>query len=138
MIGRRLMVLMAVLLGLTALATSLAPRPQPTRRGAATATPAPTVTPTPTVRSRPARVVARTLEADAKQPVRVHARVGDTVQLVITGDVLDSVEVEGFDEIEQIDPDSPALIELLADGKPASHAIRLIDSGREIGQLKID
>jgi hypothetical protein len=136
MIGRRLMVLMAVLLGLTALATSLAPRPRVVR-GGATATPIPTATASPTVRARPPQIVARTLEADAARPVTVRARVGDTVRLVVTGDVLDSVEIEGTDEIEQIDPDSPALFELLADER-ASHAIRLLDSGRRIGQLEID
>lgn len=136
MLGRRLMVLMAVLLGLTALATSLAPRPRVVHRQAATPPPAPTVAHTPAASARPARIVARTLEADASTPTVVNASVGDTVRLVVTGDVLDSVEIEGFDEIAPIDPDSPARFELLADRRSKS-AIRLIDSGRRIGLLQI-
>jgi hypothetical protein len=135
MLGRRLMVLMAVLLGLTALATVLAPRPRLARPGAA-APPGPTVAPRPAVEPAPSRIVERTLEADPARPVVVRARVGDTIRLVVKGEVLDSVEVEGFGEIEQVEPDSPARFELLAD-EPASHAIRLIDSDRRIGQLEI-
>jgi hypothetical protein len=131
------MVLMAVLLGLTALATSLAPRPRAIREGtAAKPTPAP-ATASPGARAKPARVVARTLEVDVGRAVTVRARVGDTIRLVVAGDILDSVEIEGTDEIEQIDPDSPARFELLADER-ASHAIRLLDSGRRIAQLDID
>ena len=136
MLGRRLMVLMAVLLGLTALATSLAPRPRVVRRPAATPPPAPTVAPRPAAPPRPARIVQRTLEADAAAPVVVNARVGDTIRLVIKGDVLDSVEIEGFDAIEPVEPDSPARFELFADER-ATSAIRLVDAGRRIGLLEI-
>ena len=136
MLGRRLMLLMAVLLGLTALATALAPRSPVDRQRTATPQPAPTVAPSPAVEPAKPRVVERTLEADPERPVVVRARVGDTVRLVIRGDILDSVEVEGLAEIEQVEPDSPALFELLAE-EPASHEIRLIDADKRIGRLEI-
>ena len=46
-LGRRLLVLFAVLLGLTALVTSLAPRPTTSRSGIVQPTPSPTATPSP-------------------------------------------------------------------------------------------
>ena len=136
MLGRRLMLLMAVLLGLTALATALAPRPRLDRQQSATPQPAPPVAPTPAAEPAQPRLVERTLEADPDRPVVVRARVGDTVRLVVRGDILDSVEVEGTGEIEQVEPDSPARFELLADER-ATHGIRLVDAGRRIGRLEI-
>ena len=136
MLGRRLMLLMAVLLGLTALATALAPRPRLDRQQSATPQPAPTVAPTPAAEPARPRVVERTLEADPERPVVVRASVGDTVRLVVRGDVLDSVEIEGLAEIEQVEPDSPARFELLAE-EPASHEIRLLDADKRIGRLEI-
>src|SRR5215210_1454768 len=109
MLGRRLLVLMAVLLGLTALAAALAPRPTvaPQRGGAtATPTPAPSATADGTAASR---VVTRTVKADAgARPTRVRARAGDTIRLSVSGDVLDAVELKGLDEIEPVEPGSPA------------------------------
>jgi hypothetical protein len=136
MLGRRLMILMAVLLGLTALATALAPRPRVDRQGSATPQPTPTVAARPAVEPSQARIVERTLEVDPARPAVVRARVGDTIRLVVRGEVLDSVEVEGFGEIEQIEPDSPARFELFADA-PATHPIRLLDSDKRIGRLVI-
>ena len=135
MLGRRLMVLMAVLLGLTALATALAPRPRLPRQEAATPQPAPTAA-RPTVEPATPRIVERTIEADPARPVVVRARVGDTVRLVVRGEVLDSVEIEGLGKIEPVEPDSPASFDLLADER-ASYTIRLLDSGQRIGQLEI-
>jgi hypothetical protein len=137
MLGRRLLVLMAVLLGLTALATSLAPRPGVSGRGSATPAPAPSAESRPAGGAEPSRVVERTLVADpGARPAVVLAHVGDTVRLMVKGDILDSVELEGFDEIEPVEPGSPARFELLAD-EPGTHALRLIDADRQIGRLEI-
>lgn len=137
MLGRRLLVLMAVLLGLTALATSLAPRPGLGGRGAA---PAPSQTPArgpSALRPDASRVIARTLVADpGRVPAVVRARVGDTVQLSVKGDVLDSVELVGLDQISTLEPGSPARFELLADAK-GRFGIRLLDADRSIGRLEV-
>src|SRR3954452_7979955 len=95
MLGRRLLVLMAVLLGLTALAAALAPRPTVTPPRSSL-TPSPTAAPTRAATAGTAsRVVARTLSADAGAGrggnVVVRAREGDTLRLTVRGDVLDSV-----------------------------------------------
>ncbi len=133
MLGRRLLVLMAVLLGLTALATSLAPRPGLAGRDAGS-TPAPTAAASPPGASR---VITRTVVADpGRTPAIVRVNVGDTLELDVKGDVLDSVEIEGLNEISTLEPGSPAHIELLADA-PGRYAIHLLDANRDIGRLQV-
>jgi hypothetical protein len=137
MLGRRLLVIMAVLLGLTALATALAPRPTVApQRGDATRSPSaePSASPASPTASR---VVTQTVNADAgAPPARVRARAGDTIQLMVRGDVLDAVELQGLDEIEPVEPGSPARFEFLAEG-PGEHAILLQEADRRVGLLVI-
>ena len=147
MLGRRLLVLMAVLLGLTALTTALAPRPRVTSPQA-TSTPRPTpsaatpsarraAAPAPRRAQQPSHVVSRTIDASVgARPARVRARAGDTVRLVVRGDVLDAVELEGLDEIEPVEPGSPARFEFLAEA-PGEHPIVLLDDERRVGLLDI-
>ena len=136
MLGRRLLVLMAVLLGLTALTTALAPRPRVTSPQA-TSTPRPTPSAATPSAPQPSRVVSRTIDASVgARPARVRARAGDTVRLAVRGDVLDAVELEGLDEIEPVEPGSPARFEFLAEA-PGEHAIMLLDAERRVGLLDI-
>ncbi len=137
MLGRRILVLMAVLLGLTALATALAPRPAVvTDPGGASSSPAPepsAAAPGPGA----SRVVTQTIDVDAGARLsRVRARAGDTVRLSVRGDVLDAVELQGLDQIEAVEPGSPARFEFLAES-PGEHPIVLLDADRRIGLLVI-
>src|SRR3954451_17798832 len=107
-LGRRLLVLFAVLLGLTALVTSLAPRPTVTRPGVAQVTPNPTATPAPTRRATTSRRIVKSISADPGSPrTRIHARVGDVLVLTLRGDVLAGVEIEAAGKLEPIEPGSP-------------------------------
>jgi plastocyanin len=137
MLGRRLLVLMAVLLGLTALVTALAPRPtvmsprgsEGGRSSAGTTAPAPA--------PGASRVVSRTVEAaSGASPARVRARAGDTIRLSVRGKLLDTVELQGLDEIEPLAPEAPARFEFLAE-TPGEHAIVLLDADRRVGLLDI-
>ena len=120
-------------MGLTALAASVAPREPLIREGARrTATP----TPTPTLSAAaeaPLRTVEKKLEIGV-DPVPVVVREGQQVQLTVTGTEIDSVSL--LDQIEPLDPESPALFELLAD-TPGRFPIELVDSGRRIGTLVV-
>ena len=145
MLGRRLLVLMAVLLGLTALTTSLAPRPggRPT-----TPSPSPSPTPTPTARASPSAsapapspaepdVVQRTVDAGrGARFARVRVRRGDTVRLSVRADVLDAVRIDGLDEIEPVEPGVPARFEFLAD-EAGAHSLVLLDANRRFGVLDV-
>ena len=133
MLGRRFLLLVAVLMGLTALAASVAPREPLIRdreRRTATATPTPTpeATAVATLRTQ-----ERTISAD-KPPARVVVREGQLVELTVKGSEVDSVEL--LDNIKAIDPDSPALFELLAD-TPGAYPIELVDANRQIGTLVV-
>jgi hypothetical protein len=66
----------------------------------------------------------------------VRARLGDTVQLTVQGDVLDAVELKGLDQIEPVEPGSPARFEFLADEKGA-YPIVLQAAGRKVGVLDV-
>jgi hypothetical protein len=130
MLGRRFLLLVAILMGLTALAASIAPRePLVRERRAATPTPTPATTPT----GDGIRTVERTIET-ADDPAKVTVHEGDLVRLTVTGDELDSVRL--LDEIEPIDPASDAIFELYAD-QPGSYPIDLIESERRVGTLVV-
>jgi hypothetical protein len=133
-LARRLLILLAVLLGLSALAASVAPPQRPLGDfGAPAPTQAPPVQPAP----QPPRTIARTIVADRLTgPARVRARVGDTVQLVVRSSRLDSVAVADLAPVQAVEADSPAQFEILAD-MPGSYPITFVESGRRIGLLEV-
>jgi hypothetical protein len=135
MAGRRLLLLVAILMGLTALAASVAPRdPARERRNSAQAPPSPTATPAPAASD--ARVLRRTLSAGEGARRRdIRVRVGDTLALTVRGDVVDSVQL-GDLAVEAVDPEAPAFFELRAE-TPGTHPIRLLGAERELGRLLI-
>ena len=137
MLGRRLLVLFAVLLGLTALVTSLAPRPTVTRPGVTQVTPTVTPTPEPTHAATTSRRVVATMSADPGRPrTKIHARVGDVLALTVHGDVLDDVEIEAAGKVAPIEPGSPARFELLLD-RQGELRVDLVDAERLIGVVAV-
>jgi hypothetical protein len=131
MLGRRFLLLVAVLMGLTALAASVAPREpllrERTRQAATpTPTPLPTATPAPSLATRELTV------STSAPPAQLRVEQGQLVEVSVSGDEIDSVQL--LDEIEPIDPDSPALFELLAD-RPGRYPITLLDAGRKVATL---
>ena len=126
MLGRRFLILVAVLMGMAALAASVAPRQPATERerGEASPTPAPAGSPTlATVEKE-----LTTSEAD------VTVNEGDLVELTISGPERDSVML--LDRMRSIDPTSPARFSLLA-GEPGEYPIELVEADRQIGTLVI-
>jgi hypothetical protein len=127
-LARRLLILLAVVLGLTALAAGVAPR-EPADTGGS---PPAAVSPS----GAPPEPVEHTLSTSPEgEEERVEAELGQVVRLTIEGDELDSVAV-GELRIEPIAPDSPATFELLLD-VPGSYPITLLGSGRRIGVLDV-
>jgi hypothetical protein len=136
-LGRRLLVLFAVLLGLTALVTSLAPRPTITRPGLAQPTPSSSDTPAPVRTTTTSRRIEETINADAGHPrARIRARVGDVLALTVKGDVLDGVEIEDAGKLEPIEPGSPARFEMLLDRR-GELRVSLVDAERLIGLVEV-
>ena len=133
MLGRRFLLLVAVLMGLTALAASVAPREPSNRDGRGTGHA------DRRRRRRPRRgdgdleTVTKRLNT-AEGITRVVVDEGDLVDLEVSGSELDSVTL--LDEVVAIDPDSPALFQLLAD-EPGEYPIELLDAKRQVGTLVV-
>ena len=126
-----------MLLGLTALVTSLAPRPSGLRSGLARVTPSPTPTPAATRPATTSRRIVATISADAGRPrASIHARVGDVLALTVRGDVLDGVEIADAGKVEPIEPGSPARFEVLLDHR-GELRVDLIDAQRLIGVVDV-
>ncbi len=126
MIVRRLLIALAVLIALTAIAAGVSPPPREDSGD----------TPQAVADTPPGEEIDRTLSIDAKGDARiVKATVGDMLHLTVEGDAVDSVEVGEF-EVAPLDPESPAIIELLAE-EPGSYPIRLLDADRDVGTLEI-
>ena len=120
MLGRRFLLLVAVLMGLTALAASVAPREPIDRDGSGT--PTPTATPSQAAAGG-GNVETLTKRLNTAEGVtRVVVDEGDLVDLEVSGSELDTVTL--LDEISPIDPDSPAFFQLLADA-PGEYPIEL-------------
>jgi hypothetical protein len=127
MVARRLLIVLAVLLGLTALAAGVAPRrPIDSAPDAG----APAVTPV----ARAGGSVQRTMDAAATGQHMV-ARVGQTVELTVRSQVLNAVSL-GDVGVRTAEADSPARFELLAD-VPGTYPVELVESGQRIGTLEI-
>jgi hypothetical protein len=127
MLARRLLILLAVLMGLTALASGVAPR-QPVPPSGGDSSPSATAPSDPPEFKR--------VDAESGKFARITVDEGRTLVLEVRSTELDSVSLEGLDRIEVVDPDSPARFELLAE--PAgSYPIKLVEAGRELGKLEI-
>jgi hypothetical protein len=123
MLARRLLLLAAVLMLLTALAAGLAPQDDGPEPPAA-----------PRAAQTPEIVEASLTTTRADQSVE--ARVGDLIRLEVAGDVLDQVQIERLDRIDAVEPTTPARFEVI----PATagvYPIRLIEADRRIGRLQI-
>lgn len=127
-LARRLLVFVAILMGLTALAAGLAAPPRTVPRGGVEEP----ILGTPVKPASPA--VEQTLEL--REPHTIAVNEGDELRLTVQGDVLDSVELVGLGLIEPVAPDTPAVFDVLAD-RPGSYPIRLVDSGEHVGRLRV-
>ena len=128
MLARRLLLLAAALMLLTALAAGLAPRER-----SAEVTQLATGTPQPAS----GRTVARTIRADPGATARIRVRQGDLLRLDVRGDLVDTVELQRLDRLDGIDPSTPAHFELLVDALPGDYPIQLVESDRRVGAIEI-
>ena len=137
MLGRRLLVVFAVLLGLTALATALAPRPTVRDGARVQPSPTPTATPAPERSETMSRRIERTISANAgRKRARVRVRVGDVLMLTVDGDVYDGVEISALGKLEPIEPGSPARFEMLLE-EAGELRVGLVDAKRFIGLVEV-
>jgi hypothetical protein len=125
-LARRLLLFAAVLLLLATLAAALAPRP-PLADAPPSALPAP---------AGESGTIEHTISADPGAKTTITLRKGDILQLEVSGDMLDSVQLVGLDRIDGVEPLTPARFQVLAE-RPGVYPIRLLEADRRIGKLEI-
>lgn len=124
MLARRLLLVAAVLMLLTALAAGLAPQDRGDE-----SPPAPNLPEGTTVDEK----ISAAPEADS----RIVVRRGDVLRLEVSGNTLDSVLIERLDRMEAIEPLTPARFEILAEAPAGVYPIRLVEADRRIGSIEI-
>jgi hypothetical protein len=125
MLARRLLLLAAVLMLLTVVAAGLAPQERASDPPAQAST------------LPEGTIVTNVIPAAPGSDSRVVVQRGDVLKLEVTGDVLDSVQIERLDRMEAIEPLTPARFELLAEAPAGVYPIRLVDADRRIGSIEI-
>jgi hypothetical protein len=125
-LARRLLLFAAVLLLLATLAAALAPRP-PLADAPPSALPA---------SADGAGTIERRISAEPGESTVVSVRQGEILQLEVEGDLLDSVQLQGLDRIDGVEPLTPARFVVLGE-RPGVYPIRLLEAGRRIGRLEI-
>jgi hypothetical protein len=126
MAGRRLLLFVVLLIAIGAVANATVPRePKPPVRK-------PTPTPAPPQANPAASVV------DARLPGRsdVRARVGDVVQLEVTHNAEDVVQVLALGLSEPVEPGIAAQLVFDAD-RPGRFAVTLRDAQRRVGTIDV-
>ncbi len=128
MAGRRFLLLIALLLGLTAVAASVAPRerPEPTEQSER----APADPP-----ATPSETRTETMSA-AEDPQRLVVERGELIALEVSADERDAVAIPGLGLMDAVDPAAPARFTVLAD-RPGVYPVELLEAGRRIGTLEV-
>jgi hypothetical protein len=129
-----MLVLVAVLMGLTALVATLAPPQRVHVRGEATPTPQPTSTGDGGLVAT-APTVTATLPSGPGRPRTVHAELGDQVLIQVQAETPLSVALGNLD-VEPAEPGLPARFELLVD-TPGSYPLVALSDGHRIGTLEV-
>lgn len=131
MAARRMLLIVAVLMGVTALSAGLAAPPE--RRGEA---PEPTATAAPGGRDGGVTVVERTLPGRGGDPRTVAIEQGDILRLTVEAEEADSVELVGLDRIAAVAPGTPAMFDVLAD-RPGLYPVELLEAGDRLGAVRV-
>ena len=142
MIVRRLLILVAVLMAVTAVAVALDPGREdtPATEDQARIETSPTPAagsddPAPAERdpAAPGESPIRTMDAaESGQEIRV--RPGERIRIRVLSDELEPVQLGDDGPVEVVDPESPAEFEVLAEDDLAAD-VRLLESGRTIGRV---
>ena len=125
MLARRLLLLAVFLVLLAGIAAAIAPRPNVQQSAEPRS-------------SLPAgETVTMEIPAGPGSDTTVAVRRGDLLDLYVSGDVLDSVELERLDRSTGIAPEARAHFNMLVEAEPGTYPIRLVQAGRRIGAIEI-
>jgi hypothetical protein len=124
MLLRRLLWLVAALLGIAVVAVALIPRnrDQPTTA--------------PIVPGNERATVKSDISASPVRARTISARVGDHLELTVESDRIDTVTIDGLDQTRPVDPTSPAEFDTLLD-QAGRFPVRMEDARRTVGFLTV-
>jgi hypothetical protein len=130
MAARRLLIIVAVLMGVTALTAGLTAPPRGDR-----ASLLPALDPAGPPAS-PATLVERTLRVPSRRLHTVAVDQGDQLRLTVQSDALDAVELVGLGQVQALAPQSPAVFDVLAD-EAGSYPVVLTGSARRVAVIRV-
>jgi hypothetical protein len=124
-------ILMLILLATSTVAAALVPVEQASRDETST---------TSTRAERPNQAEGKLLpgliDAGSREQETIRIRLGDQLELRVISRRADQVEIPGFGELEDVDPDAPAHFDLLP-FETGSYPVRLVEAGRKIGEIEV-
>jgi hypothetical protein len=126
--ARRVLILIAVLLGVSALAAGLAPPPERTR------SPVEGVVPSPTAADEADPDIQVVSAAEENQSIEAEA--GRRLRIEVTSDRYGSVQLGADGPIESVQPGSPAHFDLLPD-RPGEQDLVFLEPRRVIATVTI-
>jgi hypothetical protein len=131
MAARRLLIVMLVLLGMSALAASLAPQPQGGDEPATRSTAA------KRDHRKPAggQLVEETFDAQAKRPQHVSVPLGDQLSLRVKSSRAGEVGIPDLGLLQNVSRLDPAVFDILA-ASEGSYEVRVVGSKHAIGFLE--
>lgn len=137
MLGRRVLLLMAILLLSGVVTALLAPSGVRRRLGTPGVTPSPATTERPSAEpgSSSGRVVRANVRGNARRPPVVRARLGDLIELGVALGRPSTVAL-GEDRVESGDQDTPARFDFIA-ARAGAYGIRRLDDDRTVARLVV-
>lgn len=135
MAARRLVIVLVVMLGISALAAALAPVQRD--RNATTETTTQPIAPPPIEEpGSGGRLLEATIDADSGRITVVPLGAGDELQLRVRSKLLDQISIPELGQVQAVSPDAAASFDLLLD-EPGNYAVRLVDENRLVGRLEV-
>ncbi len=86
------------------------------------------------------RLVRRTVSVDAKRPQRVRLTLGDDLELRVTSETFQEVEIPTLGEFDEVDRFAPAVFDLLPDEEGTYPVLLVGETGedRVIARIVVD
>jgi hypothetical protein len=134
MAARRLLIVMLVLLGISALAAALVPGQRLNQGTSSTSTSTEETTAIDTLPQ--GRLLTATISAARPKQQVVQLKLGDELILLVKANVRDDVEIPALGLVEAVDPVTPARFDLLPT-QTGSYPIRLVTGLRRVGRIQV-
>jgi hypothetical protein len=128
MAARRLVMVLFVLLVVSTLAAALVPPPEDDSEETSAST--------TTTKEMTGKLVRATVPADARRPERISLRLGSELQLRVTSERFEEVEIPALGEFDEVDRFAPAIFDLLPE-EEGTYPVRIVEDNRLIARIVV-